>query len=200
MSMSARPVDVVVVEGDRWIAWPMYWGPIWVGALAALAAAVIFGLVGLAIGAHQVGTAGQITKWSDVSRASVVFTVFAAFLAFVVGGWVTGKTAGIGRSEPAMLHGAITWLVALPLLIVLMALGGGGALGGWYGGLVGTPAWVVVTTPPDPNAAILARNAALAAITAGLLGLIGSVIGGWMASGEPMSVTHYRQRAVGVRH
>jgi hypothetical protein len=27
-----------------------------------------------------------------------------------------------------------------------------------------------------------------------LLGLIGSVIGGWMASGEPMTFTHYRRR------
>jgi hypothetical protein len=27
-----------------------------------------------------------------------------------------------------------------------------------------------------------------------LVGLIGSVIGGWMASGEPMTLTHYRTR------
>lgn len=38
------------------------------------------------------------------------------------------------------------------------------------------------------------RNAALSAITALLLGLLGSVIGGWMASGEPMNFNHYRTR------
>jgi hypothetical protein len=27
------------------------------------------------------------------------------------------------------------------------------------------------------------------------LGLVGSVIGGWMASGEPMTFTYYRTRA-----
>jgi hypothetical protein len=38
------------------------------------------------------------------------------------------------------------------------------------------------------------RNSALVAFTALLLGLLGSVIGGWMASGEPMNFTHYRTR------
>lgn len=36
------------------------------------------------------------------------------------------------------------------------------------------------------------RNNAICAITALLLGLIGSVIGGWMASGEPMTLTYRR--------
>ena len=31
-------------------------------------------------------------------------------------------------------------------------------------------------------------------VSALLLGLVGSVIGGWMASGEPMTLTHYRHR------
>jgi hypothetical protein len=38
------------------------------------------------------------------------------------------------------------------------------------------------------------RNAALGAVTALLLGLVGSVIGGWIASGEPMTLTYYRTR------
>ena len=38
------------------------------------------------------------------------------------------------------------------------------------------------------------RNSALVALTALLLGLLGSVIGGWLASGEPMDFVHYRTR------
>jgi hypothetical protein len=34
----------------------------------------------------------------------------------------------------------------------------------------------------------------MAALTSLLVGLIGSVIGGWMASGEPMTFTFYRKR------
>lgn len=38
------------------------------------------------------------------------------------------------------------------------------------------------------------RNSALGTIIALLLGLLGCVIGAWMASGEPMNFTHYRTR------
>jgi hypothetical protein len=43
--------------------------------------------------------------------------------------------------------------------------------------------------------AIAAQNSALGAVTALLLGLVGSVIGGWMASGEPMTLTYHRTRS-----
>jgi hypothetical protein len=201
MERRVETVEVGVVTEGLWVAWPVYWSGVWVGALASLALAMVFGLVGTAVGAHQLGTAGQITKWSDVARSSVAFIVFGAFLSSALGGWTAGKVAGIRRSEPAMLHGAITWLVVLPLLLVLLELGGGGAFGGWYGGLAGTPAWAPVTNAPiDPNVAITARNAALAAVTAVLLGLAGSVVGGWLASGEPMTFTHYRTRDTLARH
>lgn len=191
-------VEAVIEE--QWVPWPVYWSAVWVGALASLALAVVFGLISIALGAHQLGTAGEITKWSDVGRRSVAFAVFGAFLSLALGGWVAGKIAGIRRSEPAMLHGAITWLLTLPLLLVSLALGAGNAFGGWYGGLMGTPGWVPLTgTPADPNAAIIARNAALAAVTTLLLGLVGSVIGGWLASGEPMTFTHYRKRDMLIR-
>ena len=38
------------------------------------------------------------------------------------------------------------------------------------------------------------RNSALAAAVAMLLGLLGATLGGWMASGEPMTLGHYRRR------
>ncbi len=35
--------------------WPVDWSAVWAGALAAIAAALLLGLVGIAIGAHQLG-------------------------------------------------------------------------------------------------------------------------------------------------
>jgi hypothetical protein len=189
----------VVVEREVWQAWPVFWSAAWVGALASLAAAMILGLIGVAIGAHQLGTAGQVTKWSQAAWGAVIASILGSFLSFVVGGWVTVSVAGIRRAEPAMLHGAITWLIALPLLVVLLGVGAGNAFGGWYGGLVGAPVWVTPSGPPDPNASIIARNAALAGITAILLGLMGSVIGGWMGSGEPMALRSDRGQGTARR-
>ncbi|MHB8733456.1 MAG: hypothetical protein ACYDAB_16970 [bacterium] len=186
----------VVTGGDAWTPWPVSWSAVWVGALAGVAAALVFGLIGIAIGANVMGTGGHIVRWHDVSLGTLVASVFGAFLAFVIGGWCAGKVSGLRRAEPAILHGAIAFVVAVPLLVLLVAVTGGSAFGGWYGGLAGPPAWqaAVQNAPVNPDAARIARNAALAAVTAILLGLVGSVVGAWMASGEPMVFALERHR------
>jgi hypothetical protein len=175
--------------------WPVHWSGVWVGALAALALGLVLGLAGIAVGAHQTGINARITKWSEVGLAALIFSVAGAFFSFVVGGWVAGKIAGVRRAETASLHGAIVWIVAAPLLLMLAALGAGSYFGGWYSGLAGTPHWAATPAAADPNAALIARNGALAALTVLLLGLMGSVVGGWLASGEPMTFTGHRKRA-----
>ncbi len=179
---------------QRWetVPWPVNWSAIWVGALAALSVALIFGLIGLAIGAHQ---EARIVSWHKVHMWSLILSVCGAFFAFVVGGWTAGKILGARHAESAMLHGAIAWLVTVPILLVLAALGAASYFGVWYGGLAGTPAWAPPIVAVDPQAAIIARNGALGALTALLVGLVGSVVGGWIASGEPMTFTYYRTRA-----
>jgi hypothetical protein len=196
----------MAVVHDRWQEWPVYWNAIWVGTLAAIAVALIIGLIGVAVGMHVLGPSGRVVDWHKFAIGSLIFSVVGAFFAFVVGGWVAGKIAGILHSEPAMLHGAIVWLLAVPFLLVFVGLGAGSYFGSWYGGLAGTPAWVtpaqVAQSPVASEEqkakakedARAARNSALGAVTALLLGLIGSVLGGWMASGEPMSFMYDRNK------
>ncbi|HJT77790.1 MAG TPA: hypothetical protein VJ739_11365 [Gemmataceae bacterium] len=197
--------DSPLPREDRWVAWPVSWSAVWVGALTALAVLVLIGLIAVAVGAHEVGPSDRVLSWREFGLLALVFSVGGAFFAFVAGGWVAARVAGIRRAEPAMLHGAIAWLVAVPLLVVAAALGGSHVLGTWYGGLAGTPSWAAAPVPKatataDTNktpeqeakdAARAARNAALGALTALILGLVGSVLGGWMASGEPMAFGHY---------
>ena len=183
------------VRTDRWTAWPVYWDAVWVGALAAIVAAVLFGLIGTALGAHKAGAEGRITTWSGVGLGGLVFAVFASFLAFVIGGWVAARVAGITRAEPAMLHGAIAFLVATVGLLALASFGGA-VLSGWYVALAPSPIVPAAPgTPVDPNAAKAAGNGALAAAAAVLLGLVGSVVGGWVGSGEPMNFSYHKTRA-----
>jgi hypothetical protein len=183
------------IRTEPWVRWSVYWSGIWVGVLAAMAVALLVGLAAIALGAHQIGPAQRIDRWSSVGLGALVFSVVGAFAAFIVGGWVAAKIAGLTRAEPAILHGAIVWLLAVPFLVVMATLGAGSYFGGWYGGLAGTPAWAVPPTAAvDPNVAVAARNGALGAVTVLLIGLIGSVVGGWLASGEPMTLRHYRER------
>lgn len=205
VSSSSGDVTVVRHAGAEAAAtsheyWPINWSAIWVGALAALAVALIISLSGAAVGAHQLGPGGRVATWKDVGFGALFFAVVGSFFAFVVGGWVAGKINGFRRAETDMLHGAIVWLVTVPLLVALAAIGAGTLFGGWYGGLAGTPIWVTPNTvAADPGAATAARNTALLAVTALLIGLVGSVLGGWLASGEPMSVYLYRTRRTSGR-
>ncbi len=182
-----RPVAPPIPDhGPVWAEWPISWSAVWVGALSALAAALIIGLAGTALGMHELTPGYRIVRWSTFSLGALLFNVCGAFVSFVIGGWAAAKVSGFRRSDAAMLHGAIAWLVATPLLLVLVALGAGSLFGGWYGGLAGTPAWLAHPAAMDPNAAAALRNAALASCTAILLGLVGAVLGGWMTSEEPM--------------
>lgn len=215
--MATANFDGIGTRQETWTQWPVSWSAIWVGALSALSTALILGLIGLAVGAHflrpEKALTGDLRK--DISLVALIFSIGGAFFSFVVGGWVAGKIAGILRSETAMLHGAIVWTLAVPLILALAALGAGGFMGGWYGGLSGNPAWASATTVATAEKAAagdqaaatstandhqqeiarrVARNTALTSLTALLLGLIGSVIGGWMASGEPMTFSYYRTR------
>jgi uncharacterized membrane protein YeaQ/YmgE (transglycosylase-associated protein family) len=186
---------------------------------------LLFGLMGIALGAHLLGPEHRIVDLKKMSIWALVFSVCGAFFSSVIGGWVAGKIAGILHSEPAMLHGAIVWILTVPLLLAAASLGAASTFGAWYAGLgpnSANAASVPFVHPEPPGVAATTeeistyktqmadynrnmlqwredtpkatRNSALGAITALLLGLIGSVIGGWMASGEPMNFTHFRSR------
>src|SRR5947209_1254328 len=111
-----EPSEMTGIDPAR--AWTVYWSAIWVGTLATLAVALIAGLAAVAVGAHIVGPGEHMVSWRRVHFGGIVWTVCSAFFSFVIGGWIAARIAGHPRSESAMLHGAITWLVAIPLLIV----------------------------------------------------------------------------------
>ena len=215
------------VRHEKWAHCHVNWTAIGVGALAAFAMVLLFGLIGVAVGAHLIGPDNRVVDLKKLGIGTLIFSVASAFFSFVIGGWVAGKIAGILHAEPGMLHGAITCLVTVPILVVMAGLGAAGLFGGWYAGLgVKTNGVAPTNTPyvrpdlPIPGATTdeiasyrqeqaeynrnvkkwneetpkAVQNSALGALTALLLGLIGSVIGGWMASGEPMNFTHYRTR------
>jgi hypothetical protein len=176
------------------LRWRVDWSSVWVGALAAMALGLLIGLIGFAVGAHEMS---RTLDWGKMRFITVIFSVAGAFFSFVVGAWVAAQLAGARRSEPAMLMGAVVWLLGTGLLLILGAVGATAHFGGWYGALAGAPPWAAVP-PLDSAAAVSARNTAVATVTALLLGLVGSVLGGWMASGEPMTFTYYRRRTIPV--
>jgi hypothetical protein len=224
--MKSTQVGAVAEEQhhERWAHVHVNWTAVWVGALAAFTCAIVFGLIGIAVEAHRFGAEYRLVDLKHIGIGTLIFSVCGAFFSFAVGGWIAGKVAGILHSEPGMVHGAIAWLIAVPMLLAAATLGAGSLFGGWNAGLDGhtygsaaTPyvrPEIVGNPTPEEIAAYrthladynqnvarwhsdtpsATRNSALVAFTALLLGLIGAVVGGWMASGEPMNLAHYRTR------
>lgn len=201
MERSTTNDPMVSAAWDReWVGWHISWSAVVTGALAGLIAAVLFSFIATAVGAHKAIDA-RILKWADVGPTTIIFSVFGAFLASAIGGWVAARVSGARRAEPAILQGVIAWLVSMALVVFLAALAGGsGLLAGSYLGQLtppGAPAAAAAGAAPavvDPNVAIAIRNAALASVLGMLIGLMGSVVGGWMGSGERMHPYHYRTR------
>jgi len=204
------------IRPSDWLGWRINWSAVWVGALVAFTLLVLFGLIGVAIGAHMAGPAYHPADLKTLSIGAAVLAVCGAFVSSVVGGWAAAKVAGIRYAEPAILQGAVSWLVLVPILALTAVLGGASLLGGWYAGLTGSPV-VVANSNPAPfqarpgvaadqtavavpsqqsrdEAGRATRNSAVGALTALLLGLLGSVVGGWFGSGEPMNLGHYKTR------
>jgi len=155
--------EIVAVDSDE-VALPWYvaWSAIFVGALAALGLLLTFGLTGLAVGSHQMGH--RYGTWHEFRLITLIFSVFGSFLSFVLGGWAASRIAGFRRTDTAMLHGAIVWLVTIPALLFFAALGSGGYFGTWYGGLAAPPAWAPQATPQvDSIAAATAATRSAAA-------------------------------------
>jgi len=179
---------------DSWTGWHLDWGAVWVGAFTMLVAAVLFSFIATAVGAQKAVDA-RVLKWSDVGFVTIAFSVFGAFLAAAVGAWVAARMSGARLAEPAILHGVAAWLLLMTIVITLAALAGAHSLaGGYLGNMTPPGAPAPAGTAVDPNAAIAVRNAAVGSVLGILIGLMGSVVGAWIASGEPLgSLAHYRR-------
>lgn len=191
-----RPVAVRQTRywDDAWSGWHLSWAAVWTGALAMLVAAALFSFIAVAVGAQKAVNPG-VLKWSEVPAVTIVFSVFGAFLASALGAWIAARMSGARLAEPAILHGVVAWLVLMGIVMTLAALGGGHSFaGGYLGNLTPPGAPAPTGQPVDPNAAIAIRNAAVGSILGILIGLMGAVVGAWVASGEPLgSLAHYRR-------
>src|SRR5207247_2555368 len=86
--------ETSMMESDVPVAWTISWSGAWVGALTGLALVLLFGLCGIALGAHKVGTDARILHWSDFGFWPLAFSVLSIFFAFAGAGWVAVKIAG----------------------------------------------------------------------------------------------------------
>ncbi|HVA26015.1 MAG TPA: hypothetical protein VMW62_16690 [Chloroflexota bacterium] len=166
--------------------WPVRWSSVWIGALLSLTAALVLTLVASAIG--DADAAAHPTSWAAFTRAALIYSIVTALVAFFVGGFMAARISGVAHAESGLLHGALTWLVTLPVLLVLGGIGAGHFFGNFGIGLLAPPVWIAPAAgnvpAVDAAAAGAARDIAVSAAFVVVMGLLGGMLGGWIGSEE----------------
>jgi len=172
------------------------WGPIWAGLLAAFFTLLVLSLLGLAIGASTVnaGQAAQGTGNQNAGQYSAIWAGLTAILAFLVGGYVAGRTAAVHERGWAALNGALVFLLALPILLWLASQGLGAVIGNASNiasglginlgqlGNTATGAAKNITPAQAQQAADTARNTAWGTLLGLILGCGAGALGGTLGT------------------
>ena len=103
------------------------WGPILAGLVATIASMLVLTVLGLALGASVFE---PTSDGSDVGAFAAIWSALSALVPFLIGGWVTGKTASLHGDDNALLNGALVGASALALILWLASMGAGNLLGG----------------------------------------------------------------------
>ena len=91
-------------------AWPVCWSAVWVGALAALAFALVAGLSGLALGVHMSQPGKPLANWREVSFSAWPGLCAAPFWRSLwVVGWPDRSAATADRSLPCSTAPSLGW-------------------------------------------------------------------------------------------
>ena len=125
----AGEVAAVPVIGRR-----ISWGAVFAGVIILLIVQFVLSLLGVGIGASSIDPSQQGgTEASDVGIGAGLWWVICSLIAVFAGSWVAGRLAGMPDRTDGMLHGLVTWGLAMLLLIYLLTTAVSSLVGGAFG-------------------------------------------------------------------
>ncbi len=123
----------VVVQSSERIK-RMSWGAVLAGAVVALSVQLLLSLLGIGIGLATVDpVAGETPDAASFGVASGVFYAIVTLVSLFAGGWVAGRLAGMPVRTDGLLHGLVTWGVAMLLLLYVVTTTVGALVSGALG-------------------------------------------------------------------
>jgi hypothetical protein len=116
-------VDITAVSVGSAGSERIRWGAIVAGLFASLSTLVLLSVLGVAIGLTAMDTTDPAGGWGI---GASIWGAISMIVAFIVGGWIAGRWGPpFGRTNLAVLHGAMVWAVAIPLSLFIMGNVGG---------------------------------------------------------------------------
>jgi hypothetical protein len=144
------------------------WSSIVAGVIAAFGLFVLFGAIGVAAGLESTTTP---FKLGGLGVGEIIAGLLGV-LALIVGGFLAAWTAEVDEADTAIVHGFLVWGLFVVLLVIVIALGAGAALGEAVG-ILAAPAGASNLSSADLTKAgwgtVLALAIALASAILGAL-------------------------------
>lgn len=182
------------------------WGAIWAGLLAAVGALLLLSLLGLAIGATTInpGTANGGPFGGNAGAFSAVWAGIAGIISFVIGGLVASRAAAVFDRSWGALNGAMVFLLAIPVTLILGFMGLGGLLG-FVGNLAamapldpaamqGAAAQAQAQAPDAAQTATMVRDGAWGTLLGLVLGLAAATLGGALGTRRSLDLERTEAR------
>ena len=159
------------------------WGAVWAGLVTAIATFLLLTTAAIAIGALAVDAGADPETGS---MAGGIASAIIALLAFLAGGFVAGRMAGVVGRGYGAFNGFLVWALGIVLILALAAMGLG-SLFGASGDLFAQYRQMGSPQPEgvDPNAVVDSiRNGSIGAFIGMLLPAIAATVGGLLGSRE----------------
>ncbi len=105
------------------------WGAIFSGMFVTIVLQVMFTLLGVAVGIAKLSSEQQ-NSGQQIATASGIWLLVSGLVAIWIGSCIAGRLSGGPRSADGMLHGIVSWSVAMVAMFGLLATTVGALLGG----------------------------------------------------------------------
>lgn len=109
------------------------WGAIIAGVVAVLVVQALLSVLGIGIGASTIDPVSEQEPAAGVGIGAGIWFIVSALIAFFAGGWIAGRLAGVPRQVDSLLHGALTWGLAVLLTLYLVTTAVGSLVSGAAG-------------------------------------------------------------------
>jgi hypothetical protein len=148
MSVSNANFDErVVIASTDTQGMRVAWGGVWTGYLVAIGAALLLGVLGLAIGvsAADVGP-GEDMNAKGLGVGAIIWSGLTLLVSLFIGGLVATRTGMVHDRATGMIEGVLIWVLSILTMIYMAASGistvGSGVLGAFSGATRGAAATV----------------------------------------------------------
>lgn len=123
-----------VIERQELARRRISWGAVLAAVALAITVQLLLSMLGIGIGMSTIDPVkGETPTMGAFSISAGVWGIVTGLIALFIGGWAAGRLAGMPQRTDGILHGLLTWSVAILISVYLLTSAVGTFVGGAFG-------------------------------------------------------------------